>query len=113
MASMPDKILIVGGGTAGWMAALHMQDAWGDKGVDICLIESPIIGTVGVGEGTTPRLREFYTRLDIPESEWMPACNATYKCGISFPEWSTVEGYESYFHPFFSNHDKELSLIHI
>ena len=107
MASMPDKILIVGGGTAGWMAALHMQDAWGDKGVDICLIESPTIGTVGVGEGTTPRLREFYTRLDIPESEWMPPCNATYKCGISFPEWSTVEGYESYFHPFFSNCDKE------
>ena len=104
---MPDKLLIVGGGTAGWMAALHMQDAWGDKGVDICLIESPMIGTVGVGEGTTPRLREFYTRLDIPESEWMPPCNATYKCGISFPEWSTVEGYESYFHPFFSNHDKE------
>ncbi len=79
MASLPDKILIVGGGTAGWMAALHMQDAWGDKGVDICLIESPMIGTVGVGEGTTPRLREFYERLDIPESEWMPPCNATYK----------------------------------
>ena len=45
MASMPDKVLIVGGGTAGWMAALHMQDAWGDKGVDICLVESPMIGT--------------------------------------------------------------------
>jgi flavin-dependent dehydrogenase len=106
MASIPDKILIVGGGTAGWMAALHMQNAWGDKGVDICLIESPTIGTVGVGEGTTPLLRRFYARLDIPESEWMPACNATYKCGISFPGWSTVEGYESYFHPFFSNRDK-------
>ena len=104
---MPDKVLIVGGGTAGWMAALHMQDAWGDKGVDICLIESPMIGTVGVGEGSTPRLQEFLTRLGIPESEWMPPCNATYKCGISFPDWSTVEGYESYFHPFFSNHDKE------
>ena len=107
MASLPDKILIVGGGTAGWMTALHMQDAWGDRGVDIGLIESPLIGTVGVGEGTTPRLREFYERLNIPESEWMPPCNATYKCGISFPEWSTVEGYESYFHPFFSNDDKQ------
>lgn len=106
MASIPDKILIVGGGTAGWMAALHLQDAWGENGADICLIESPTIGTVGVGEGTTPRLREFFTRLDIAESEWMPPCNATYKCGISFPEWSTVEGYETYFHPFFSNRDK-------
>ena len=65
MASMPKKILIVGGGTAGWMAAIHMQDAWGDKGVDISLIESPDIGIVGVGEGTTPLLRGFYARLGI------------------------------------------------
>jgi hypothetical protein len=107
MASIPDKILIVGGGTAGWMAALHLQDALGNKGTDICLIESPTIGTVGVGEGTTPRLRDFYARLNIPESEWMPACNATYKLGISFPDWSTVKGYECYFHPFFSNRDKK------
>ena len=106
MNSMPKKILIVGGGTAGWMAAIHMQDAWGEKGIEISLIESPAIGSVGVGEGTTPMLREFYTRLGIQESEWMPPCNATYKCGISFPDWSTVEGYESYFHPFFSDLDK-------
>jgi flavin-dependent dehydrogenase len=107
MADMPEKLLIVGGGTAGWMTALHMQNAWGDRGVDICLIESPTIGTVGVGEGTTPLLRNFFTRLGIPEREWMPPCNATYKCGISFPEWTTVKGYETYFHPFFSNRDKE------
>ena len=107
MANVPQKILIVGGGTAGWMTALHMQDAWADKGADICLIESPAIGTVGVGEGTTPMLRGFFERLRIPESEWMPPCNATYKCGISFPDWSTVPGYETYFHPFFSNRDKE------
>lgn len=107
MADMPEKLLIVGGGTAGWMTALHMQDAWGDRGVDICLIESATIGTVGVGEGTTPLLRNFFTRLGIPEREWMPPCNATYKCGISFPEWTTVKGYETYFHPFFSNRDKE------
>lgn len=106
MASIPRKILIVGGGTAGWMAAIHMQDAWAERGVDISLIESPDIGIVGVGEGTTPMLREFYNRLGIPESEWMPPCNATYKCGISFPGWSTVEGYETYFHPFFSELDR-------
>ena len=111
MATIPKKILIVGGGTSGWMAALHMQDAWGGKGVDICLIESPTIGTVGVGEGTTPLVRNFFTRLGIPESEWMPPCNATYKCGISFPDWSTVAGYETYFHPFFSNRDKEYARI--
>jgi ribulose 1,5-bisphosphate synthetase/thiazole synthase len=66
MASMPDKILIVGGGTAGWMAALHMQDAWGDKGVDICLIESPMIGTVGVGEGTTPPATGVFDTTERP-----------------------------------------------
>jgi hypothetical protein len=60
--------------------------------VDICLIESPMRGTVGVGEGTTPRLREFYTRLDIPESEWMPPCNAFYlrsrSCAVMVRFWS-------------------------
>ncbi len=106
MSNAPNNILIVGGGTAGWMTAIHMQHQWADKGINISLIESPGIGTVGVGEGTTPMLREFYTRLDIPESEWMPACNATYKNGISFPDWSTVPGYENYFHPFFSDFDK-------
>ena len=101
MSSKPKNILIVGGGTAGWMTAIHMQHIWGDKGINITLIESPEIGIVGVGEGTTPMLREFYARLGIPEAEWMPPCNATYKCGISFPDWSTIDGYQSYFHPFY------------
>jgi tryptophan 6-halogenase len=43
--------------------------------------------------------------LDVPEKDWMPQCNATYKCGIRFPSWSTKAGYESYYHPFFSQHD--------
>ncbi len=106
MNTPPRKILIVGGGTAGWMAALHFAHSWADRDIDITLIESARIGTVGVGEGTTPLIKEFFDRLGIPESEWMPACNATYKCGISFPDWSTVEGHESYFHPFFSEHDR-------
>jgi len=106
MNKTPRKILIVGGGTAGWMAALHFKHHWADQNIDITLIESASIGTVGVGEGTTPLIKEFFDRLGIPESEWMPACNATYKCGISFPDWSTVKGHESYFHPFFSEHDR-------
>ncbi len=106
MSNPPKKILVVGGGTAGWMAALHFKHTWKDRDIDITLIESAQIGTVGVGEGTTPLIKEFFNRLGISESEWMPACNATYKCGISFPDWSTVQGYESYFHPFFSEHDR-------
>lgn len=53
-----------------------------------------------MGEGSTPLLKEFFDSLEISESEWMPQCNATYKNGISFNDWSTVPGYESYFHPF-------------
>ena len=108
--AIPKKILIVGGGTAGWMVANELQYAWGDKGVEITLIESARIGTVGVGEGTTPSIRSWFHKLGIPESEWMPRCNATYKCGISFPGWSTVPGFETYFHPFYSELDTELAL---
>ena len=53
-----------------------------------------------MGEGSTPKLKYFFDSLDISESEWMPECNATYKNGISFKNWSTVPGYEEYFHPF-------------
>ncbi|GAB3092723.1 tryptophan 7-halogenase [Aestuariicella hydrocarbonica] len=112
--SKPEHIIVVGGGTAGWMAACLLSQAWGisDKRQDsaptrVTLIESADIDTIGVGEGSTPYMREFFKRLGITEKEWMPACNATYKCGISFPEWSTKPGHESYFHPFFSQLDLE------
>lgn len=101
------NILIVGGGTAGWMAANLMAKAWGSKGIKITLIESTKLGTIGVGEGSTPYLRNLFQRLSIPEHEWMPACHATYKCGISFPGWADSPGYESYFHPFYSMIDKD------
>jgi 2-polyprenyl-6-methoxyphenol hydroxylase-like FAD-dependent oxidoreductase len=94
------RILIVGGGTAGWMTALIFARNLIPKGVEIILLESPTVPTIGVGEGSTPRLREFFDWLGIDESEWMPACHATYKCGISFERWSTKHGFERYFHPF-------------
>lgn len=94
----PKKILIVGGGTAGWMAANLIASRWSD--VDVCLLESTEIGIIGVGEGSTPHLKFFFDAIKVPESEWMPRCNATYKNGISFANWSSVPGFESYFHPF-------------
>lgn len=103
----PNHILILGGGTAGWMAAILFAHAWAHKGVKITLMESSTIGTIGVGEGSTPKMRRFFEDLGIPESEWMPACNATYKCGIRFPGWSTRPGYTSYYHPFFTLSDKD------
>ena len=100
------SIVIVGGGTAGWITANAMIESWGDQGVDIRLIESPQIGTVGVGEGSTPRLKHFFDRIGVQESEWMPRCKATYKNGISFVNWSTVPGFERYYHPFPSRTDE-------
>lgn len=94
------KIVIVGGGTAGWIAANLMVQRWGDGHASIQLIESPDIGIIGVGEGSTPQLKAFMDKIGVSESEWMPRCNATYKLGISFHNWSTHPGYQSYFHPF-------------
>ena len=96
------KIVIVGGGTAGWMAAMILANALIKTGIEITLVESPVVGIIGVGEGSTPWLRGFFDSLGIEESEWMPECNATYKCGITFENWSTKPGFESYFHPFAS-----------
>jgi flavin-dependent dehydrogenase len=101
------KIVIVGGGTAGWMSALIMAREWIKKGFTITLVESPEIGIIGVGEGSTPALKMFFDALGIAEREWMPACNATYKCGITFENWSTRPGYESYFHPFSAALDRQ------
>jgi 2-polyprenyl-6-methoxyphenol hydroxylase-like FAD-dependent oxidoreductase len=101
------RLVIVGGGTAGWMAASLIAKRWADRLGAITLIESPEIGTIGVGEGATPYLRDFFRMLGIAESDWMPACNATYKTGISFPGWSGKPGFESYFHPFFSQLDRQ------
>ncbi|MDH3620385.1 MAG: tryptophan 7-halogenase, partial [Gammaproteobacteria bacterium] len=69
-------------------------------------IESPTIGTVGVGEGSTPLLKLFFDSIGVQESEWMPRCNATYKNGISFANWTSRPGFDRYFHPFASQLDQ-------
>lgn len=99
-APIKKNIVIIGGGTAGWMAANLMAARWIHLGFSITLLESPQIGIIGVGEGSTPQLKGFMDSLGIEESEWMPECNATYKAGISFRNWSVIPGFTSYFHPF-------------
>jgi len=96
----PRSIVILGGGTAGWMAAMLFQHRWGASGTRITLVESKDIGIIGVGEGSTPQLKNFFDELGISEAEWMPRCNATYKAGIAFHGWSDQPGFETYFHPF-------------
>jgi 2-polyprenyl-6-methoxyphenol hydroxylase-like FAD-dependent oxidoreductase len=93
------RIVILGGGTAGWMAANLLAQKWGHR-CQIHVVESEEIGIVGVGEGSTPQLKAFFDTLGIAEAEWMPRCNATYKNGISFYGWSERPGFDSYFHPF-------------
>ncbi len=104
----PKKILIVGGGTAGWMAANLLASRW--KDIEVSLLESKEIGIIGVGEGSTPHLKFFFDTVGLEESEWMPRCNATYKNGISFAGWSSIPGYESYFHPFPAQTDDMLTV---
>jgi tryptophan 6-halogenase len=94
----PFHFCILGGGTAGWMTACLLARKWPQHKVTV--VESPEIGIIGVGEGSTPQLRAFFQTLGIDEREWMPRCNATYKTGISFHGWSERPGFEHYFHPF-------------
>jgi tryptophan 6-halogenase len=97
------SFVILGGGTAGWMAACLLAKAWPQH--HLTVLESPDIGIIGVGEGSTPQLKAFFDKIGLSEAEWMPKCNATYKAGISFHRWSERPGFKSYFHPFHTQLD--------
>jgi tryptophan halogenase len=91
------KVVIAGGGTAGWMTAAALSKLLG-KGIEVVLIESDDIPTVGVGEATIPTLHIFHQLLGINEQEFMAATNATFKLGISFENWRDIN--KDYIHSF-------------
>jgi tryptophan 7-halogenase len=91
-------IAIVGGGTAGWMAAAGLAKSLAGMQVRIRLVESSQIPTVGVGEATIPPIMDFIRQLGLDEDELVSAIKATFKLGIRYHDWTRIG--ESYFHPF-------------
>ncbi len=96
------SILVVGGGTAGWLSAAFLKRALPD--VSITVIESSDVPRIGVGEATIPSLRSTLDFIGVDEAEWMRACNATFKSGILFKNWRNgpSDPDDSFYHPFFS-----------
>ncbi|NVD44806.1 tryptophan halogenase family protein [Qipengyuania atrilutea] len=93
-----ERVVIVGGGTAGWMAAAAMSRYFDNGRRTITLVESDAIGTVGVGEATIPPIVSFNRMLDIDENAFLRATRGTFKLGIEFVNWGKVG--DRYFHPF-------------
>lgn len=94
---MVRSIVIVGGGTAGWMSAAYLASSFGDR-VKITVVESPRVSTIGVGEATFSTIRHFFEYLGLAEEQWMPHCSASYKLAIRFENWR-APGHHFY-HPF-------------
>jgi len=97
------QLVIVGGGSAGWLTAgiiAAEHDSHLPTGLQITLVESPDVKTIGVGEGTWPTMRDSLRRMGISETEMLRACDASFKQGSKFVGWVNGEPDDHYYHPF-------------
>jgi len=96
------SVLVLGGGTAGWMTASYLKKAFPD--VDITLVEAATIPKIGVGEATVPNLQKvFFDFLGLKEDDWMRHCNAAFKVAVKFVNWRAprAKGVDDhYYHTF-------------
>lgn len=100
---MINRIVIVGGGTAGWLAAGLIAAEYCKKNnplFTVTLVESPEISTIGVGEGTWPTMRTTLKKIGLSESQFLDVCNASFKQGSKFIGWRTGMPGDAYHHPF-------------
>src|SRR5438876_315157 len=91
------RVAVVGGGSSGWMTAAYLSKAFGPQ-LDIVVVESATIHTVGVGEATFSDIHLFFEFLGLREEDWMRECNAGYKIAIKFVGWN-ADG-RTFYHPF-------------
>ena len=98
MDNLVQRIVIVGGGTAGWLSACLLAAQRPD--LSVTLVEAPNIPTIGVGEGTWPTMRETLAKIGIPEAEFLRECDASFKQGSRFDGWVDGSATDSYLHPF-------------
>lgn len=96
-------IVILGGGSAGWLTAALLaadHDTASPGGLQVTLIESPDVPTIGVGEGTWPTMRDTLRRVGVSETDFIRECDATFKQGSKFARWSADRDSDQYYHPF-------------
>jgi tryptophan halogenase len=102
LADLIKRVVIVGGGTAGWLTAGVI--AAEHRALHITLLESPSVGPIGVGEGTWPTMRDTLRNIGVTETDFIRECDASFKQGSKFQQWVTGRDDDYYFHPFVVPH---------